>query len=72
MISGALGKSTVDDRAEPLSFRIAFFGGVGGIVFICCWCVIAGMTVTTILMYFGLIFGFALVYTKIRAEAGAP
>ena len=72
VISGALGKSTVDDRAESLSFRIAFFGGVGGIVFICCWCVIAGMTVTTILMYFGLIFGFALVYTKIRAEAGAP
>ena len=72
VISNALGKGIVADRAEALSFRVAFFGLVGGIIFICYWCIIAGMTLLTILMYFALILGFALVYTKIRAEAGAP
>ncbi|SVE18246.1 uncharacterized protein METZ01_LOCUS471100, partial [marine metagenome] len=68
----AFGSSSIDDSNEPLSFRVAFFGAISGLVFICIWCVAAGMTVTTVLLFFGLILAFALVYTKIRAEAGAP
>ncbi len=68
----AFGSSSIDDSNEPLSFRVAFFGAISGLAFICVWCLVAGMTVTTVLLFFGLILAFALVYTKIRAEAGAP
>ena len=72
VIAKALGRKAVDDSREPLSYRVAFFGAIGGIGFICVWCVAAGMSIGTVLLYFGLILAFALVYTKIRAEAGAP
>jgi len=72
IIMKAFGSQTVDDSDEPLPYRVAFFGGIGGFVFICVWCLAAGMSIETVLMYFGLILAFALVYTKIRAEAGAP
>jgi hypothetical protein len=72
VIMKAFGSQTVDDSDEPLPYRVAFFGGIGGFVFICVWCLAAGMSIETVLMYFGLILAFALVYTKIRAEAGAP
>ena len=72
VIVNALSTKVVEDKEEPLSFRFAFWGFIGGVTFICGWCTLAGMTLTTTLIYFGLIFSFAIVYTKIRAEAGAP
>ena len=71
-IGKALGRQELDDSCEPLSYRIAFFGAICGVAFLCVWCVAAGMSIGTVLVYFGLIFAFALVYTKIRAQAGAP
>ena len=68
----AFGSSSIDDSNEPLSFRVAFFGAIIGLIFICIWCLAAGMAVATVLLFFGLILAFALVYTKIRAAAGAP
>ena len=72
VVAKGFGSCTVDDSDEPLPYRVAFFGAIGGFVFACVWCVAAGMSIRTVLMYFGLILAFALVYTKIRAEAGAP
>jgi len=72
VVAKAFGSQEVDDSNEPLPYRVAFFGAIGGVAFICVWCMAAGMSIGTVLMFFGLILGFALVYTKIRAEAGAP
>ena len=68
----AIGVKKVDDSQEPIPYRWAVFGSIFGIIFICVWCRAAGMTVLTALVYFALILGFALVYTRIRAQAGSP
>ena len=68
----ALGLREVDDSQEPLPYRWAVFGCVFGIIFICAWCRAAGMTIMTALVYFLLILGFAMVYSRIRAQAGSP
>jgi len=72
VLTKAVGVTKIDDKGEPLPYRVAVFGGLFGFIFICIWCYAAGMTMFTILLYLGLILGFALVYSKIRAEAGAP
>jgi len=68
----ALRVKKVDDTGEPIPYRWAAFGAIFGMIFICGWCYAAGMLISTALIYFSLLIGFALVYSKIRAEAGAP
>ncbi len=68
----AIGVKKVDDSDEPIPYRWAAFGAIFGMIFICGWCYAAGMLLSTALIYFSLLIGFALVYSKIRAEAGAP
>jgi hypothetical protein len=68
----AIGIREVDDSQEPIPYRWAAFGSVFGIIFICIWCRAAGMTIMTALVFFALIIGFALVYSRIRAQAGSP
>lgn len=72
ILAKAVGIKKVDDSKEPLPFRWAVFGCIFGIIFMCIWCHAAGMTVITALVYFTLILGFALVYSRIRAQAGSP
>lgn len=60
------------DAGEPISYRWAFTGAVGGFVFLVAWAVIAGMALWLALLYFTLLIVVALVYTRIRAETGAP
>ncbi len=68
----AIGIRKVDDSDEPMPYRMAVFGAFFGIVFICIWCRVAGMSLDTALIFFTLILGFALVYSRIRAQAGSP
>ncbi len=72
VLSRAFGNTQVDDHDEPFSYRVAFFGGLLGFIGICMWATAAGMALDAVLLFFGLLLGTALVYTKIRAEAGAP
>ena len=72
VFASAIGLKKVDDSQEPIPYRWAAFGSIFGIIFICVWCRAAGMTVPTALIYFALILGFALVYSRIRAQAGSP
>jgi hypothetical protein len=72
VVARAFGSRQVDDRDEPLPYRVAFFGAIGGFAFICAWCMAAGMSIQTAALYFFLLLAFALVYSKIRAESGAP
>lgn len=68
----ALGRATVDDSQEPMSYRLAVLGLLGGLGFVLFVSLKAGMGWTLALLYFFLVFAVALVYTRVRAETGAP
>jgi len=65
------GLASVDDSGEPMSYRGAVIGFVGGVAFMLLWAGSAGMAIWTAAIYFGLFLLFALVYARARAEAGA-
>lgn len=67
-----LNDRRVEDRAEPLSYRTAVLGFLGGTAFVILFSLKAGMGLALTLLYFGFVFAFALAYTRIRAETGAP
>jgi len=60
----------VDDSAEPLPYRVAFFGATGGFLLICGWCWIFGMSFIFPLILFGWYFLCLIVLARIVAEAG--
>ncbi|MFQ6130872.1 MAG: DUF6785 family protein [Armatimonadota bacterium] len=62
----------VHDSDEPVSYRAAVIGVLAGFAFVVGFAVRAGMWLSTALIYFGLFFAFALVYSRVRSEAGAP
>jgi hypothetical protein len=66
------GDGNVDDSNEPIPYRLAVFGAIGGFVVIIAWLTVAGMTWWTSTMFVGLIITFALVCARARAETGAP
>jgi hypothetical protein len=59
-------------NVPTLECRFAVFGAMLGTIFLLGWCYLAGMMLWTAAIYFLLIFAFALVYARIRAETGAP
>ncbi|NPV45470.1 MAG: hypothetical protein HPY69_00825 [Armatimonadetes bacterium] len=61
----------LDDRGEPMSYRMAFLATFGGLALMLAIALKAGMWLGTALIYFGLVLLFALVYARARAEAGA-
>ncbi|MBI2298066.1 MAG: hypothetical protein HYU66_03790 [Armatimonadetes bacterium] len=67
-----LGRPSTNDSAEPMSYRLAFIGLFGGLAFIFYVVLKAGMGWPLALLYFFLVFAVAVVYTRIRAETGAP
>jgi hypothetical protein len=72
VVRGVVSPSSEDDAGEPMPYRLAGLGFVGGVIGLCLWCSVAGMAIDVALMLMALLLGTALVYTKIRAEAGAP
>lgn len=69
----ALGYGPPDlDDGEPVRYRWAFVGLCGGFCFMLAFAVLAGMSLWLALLYFSLIVGVAITYTRIRAETGAP
>jgi hypothetical protein len=68
----ALGHPGVDDSQEALPYRLAVGGLVVGTVFFLVWCGAAGLTWKIALPFWLIVLGFALVYGRIRAEAGIP
>jgi hypothetical protein len=61
-----------DDSEEAISYRWALLGSIGGFVFMVGFCAYAGMAAWAAAIYVFLVLGFAVVYARIRAEAGAP
>ncbi len=78
-IREALGKAwsprargDIDDSGEPLSYRGAVLCLLGGLGFVLFVSLRAGMGWGLALLYFFLVFAAALVYSRVRAETGAP
>jgi len=61
----------LDDKAEPLSYRMAVWGLLAGFAGMMIFATSAGMASWTAAIYFSLFLLFALVYARARAEAGA-
>ncbi len=72
MLLQALGREKVDVSDEPLPPRAAFAILVLGFAFLLWWYRMAGMRVWLAAFYLFLVLSVALVYARIRAEAGVP
>lgn len=67
-----LWKSQADSVHEPMKYRWAFLGLVGGLVFLVIFSYQAGMPIWTALLYLLVFYGLAISVSRIRAEVGPP
>ena len=68
----AFSEKSAADADEPMRYRTALFGLVGGFLFMFIFSYQAGMSVLAIPVFFGLYFAIAIAVTRLRAEFGAP
>lgn len=68
----AFGKGEMDDSGEPISYRTAVLGLLGGWIFLMVFAYEAGMAVWVATVFFGIYFLLALAMTRVRAELGTP
>ncbi|MBI3910185.1 MAG: hypothetical protein HY320_04545 [Armatimonadetes bacterium] len=66
------GEPDAGKRPEGISYRAAFLGLIGGFTAVCLFCRVAGMSLWVIAVYLGIVLMVALVYARVRGEAGAP
>jgi hypothetical protein len=64
------GDPRVHDDNEPMPYRVAVFGLLGGLIGLCGFLMLAGMTWYLPLIFFVLYFMMITAFTRIRAEAG--
>lgn len=69
--SAFTGQPALDDRDEPLPYRMAVWGALAAFGGMIVFATSAGMAAWTAAIYFALFLLFALVYARARAEAGA-
>jgi len=62
----------IDDTDEPLPYKVAVFGILGGTLFLIAYLTLAGMSLWVSILLLFLMYITALVYTRIRAEVGTP
>lgn len=67
-----IGKTEIDDSSEPIRYRWAICGILGGMAFIILFCYRAGMSIGIILLFFLLYLAFSIAITRIRVEFGTP
>lgn len=72
ILKNLLGDSTMDDSHEPMRYKTAFIGTVGGICFLTLFLWRAGLAVWISITFFLLYYLVSLGVTRIRAEFGAP
>jgi len=66
------GDDSIDDSDEPMSYRVAVFGGLLAFAVVIGWMKAAGMAPWLAILYMVLVFMVAVVYARIRAEVGVP
>ena len=68
---GAKARSA-STRDEPMSPLILVLALIAGIAFLTFFCLRAGMSLSAILIFFGLYFAFSTAVSRMRAELGSP
>ncbi len=72
-LRSAIGmKSNIDNKNEPVSYRIAFIGLLISISFIVGFCYMAGMSLWVIIGFFLIYYALCFAMTRMRAEMGVP
>jgi Ca2+/Na+ antiporter len=66
------GRSDIDDRNEPLTYRQAALGIVVGLAVLVWFSVRLGMPAWLAVVFFAIYFALALAITRMRAELGTP
>ncbi len=66
------GDHSVDDSAEPLSYRVAYVGLFVSLTLLIGFTVALGLSLPVALIFWALFLLMALTFTRIRAEAGLP
>lgn len=70
VLAGLIARQAPDDADEPLPYRLAVFGWLGSVGY-CAWFLArAGVPAWLAWAYLIVVSGFALVYARLRAEAG--
>ena len=59
-------------RDEPMSPRMLVLALIAGVAFLTLFCLRAGMSLSAILVFFGLYFAFSTAVSRMRAELGSP
>jgi hypothetical protein len=72
VVRAAFGIVKGEDEGEPMSYRLALFGFLGGCGLLILFAVKAGMQPLTALYYFALLFTLVMVVARLRAEVGLP
>ena len=62
----------VDDSNEPMSYRLAFLGGVCGLLMLEAFGMLIGMDWWIPILFYGIFYLYVITFTRIRAEAGLP
>jgi hypothetical protein len=69
----ALGRrSDLDDEREPMSYRAALLGAVGGVAALVAFGIWAGMTPWVAVAFFAIYFMLSISVDRMRAELGSP
>lgn len=72
VVRSALGKRDPEEPRDPMPHRSIVFGALGGLLAMGVFCRAAGMPGWVAALFLFFIVACALVYTRIRAEVGAP
>jgi hypothetical protein len=72
VLTNAFGSATVDDSDEPMSYRVAFWGMVGGLIFLMIFSAKTGMAFWLVCLLFVTYYALSLAVTRLRAELGFP
>jgi len=67
-----VASSQFDESGEPMRYRTAVLGIIGGIAFITLFCAKAGMSLWAVFAYFGIYLALSTTLARIRAELGPP
>ena len=66
------GRGELDDSDEPMSYRGAVLALVIALIFLTVFCYKAGMSLSTVFIFFGLYFAISTAISRMRAELGSP
>ncbi len=72
VMSGLALRKKPEENNEPMSYRMAVWGGIASFIFLLFWCTKAGMPLQVAFVLMMVAFGYLLAMTRLVAEGGMP